>query len=217
MSKHQSDATNIVKHPTDMDKLDMLKSQHARHVNHLNTLKMQIAALRIETDHLEQYQKKFQEQILAKRQFQKDLKSLLLESSKKALNEPNLQSFPRKFLTHIFAVFIGDHKFMKSCFQADNLFEMEVQELFMKEYQSQKHNHKAKIDQKLERTRKHLAEKYEAKLDDLEEKHKSNLVILKQKCYELLQQFLVNNCKDENHIPYLNELKALYLQKTQHL
>jgi len=195
-----------------------LKSEHTHLVRQMSTLNLQTAALKIETNHLEQREQQQQQLNFSELCFNQKIKSALLNSAQQALNEEEPIAFPKHFLTQIFSIFGYDQDFTKQCHHNDELLDKEVQKLCDREYEVQELRFKEKVKKKLTSTRTKLKEKYNAKLSKLEENQKLNVLKMKQKCYEVVRQLLIENCKDEKYIKsYLKELEALYTQDTDHL
>ncbi|XP_034485242.1 uncharacterized protein LOC117790080 isoform X2 [Drosophila innubila] len=195
-----------------------LRDEHTRLRRQLNTLKLQIAALRIETDHLQQMEHKQEQLNCTNLCSSQNIKATLFNSARQALNDQKPVEFPNHFFTQIFSMFAYDQFFMEQCHHIDVLLNETVQKLCIKEYQAQELTFKEKVNKKLTSTRTKLKEKYNLKLAKLEETQKADLLKMKEKCYELLLQFLSESCQDKMYInSYLKELKTLYMQENDHV
>lgn len=145
---------SINKKSTALHKYSELKDEHTRLVRQLNTLKLQISALKIETDYLKQKEHKQEQLNLTNLCFSQSIKATVFKYAQQALNDQNPVTFPNHFFTRIFSMFVYDKCFMEQCNQVDVLLDEAVHKLCIKEYQAQELSFKQKVNKKLTDTKK---------------------------------------------------------------
>ncbi|XP_030559388.1 uncharacterized protein LOC115761674 [Drosophila novamexicana] len=203
-------------HDVALQKHSELKGQQLDLKKQLNTLKLHLAALGIENDHLEEHIHKLEQQNLQKEYFNQNIKTQILSAAKRAVDNQTRITFPQHFLVQIFAPFAEDQNFMEHCAQIDSEIAKLMHKLRLQAYQAQETKFRSVISKKKTNLQAQLVHKYEAKLAKQERAHQAKVSQLKHKCFELLQHCLIENCKDTEYIKsYLTEMKTLYEQKTQ--
>lgn len=196
----------------------VLKRDQDELKHQLNTLKMEMSALRIKSDHLEETLKKMQDQSYEELLRSQSIKPKLLEGAQRALDAQEPVDFPKEFLTTIFAVHADDANFRDHCQQIDIELSKAVMKLGEHAYQAEKHFINEIMSHKMESLREKLKNKYKAKLMRKEQEQLNNLVILKDKCFQLLEQFIIEHSRSENEQyikSFLKHLKHLYAQESE--
>lgn len=196
----------------------MLKMDQASLKNQLNTLQMEMSALKLKSNHLEENLKKMQQQSTEELRRSQAIKPKLLEGAQRALDAQKPVDFPKEFLTTIFALHADDANFRDHCEQIDKELSRAMIKLGDHAYQVEKHLVKDVVKQKLESLREKLTNKYKTKLMSREEAQQNHRIVLKDQCFQLLKQIIVDSScgEDEQYIKsYLKQLKELYAQESE--
>lgn len=196
----------------------MLKMDQASLKHQLNTLQMEISSLKLKSDHLEHNLKKMQEQSAEELRRSQAIKPKLFKGAQRALDAQKPVDFPKAFLTTIFASHADDANFRDHCEQIDMELSKAMIKLGDHAYQVEKDLVKDVVKQKTESLREKLTNKYKAKLMSREEAQLNHRMMLKDQCFQLLKQFIIeSSCgEDEQYIKsYLKQLKELYAQESE--
>lgn len=195
-----------------------LKRDQAELQHQLNALKMEMSALRIKSDHVEETLKKMQEQSHDELLQSQAIKPNLLNGAQRALDAQKPVDFPNEFLTTIFGVHADDANFRDHCKQIDIELKNSVLKLGDHAYQAEKDFINEIMIHKMESLREKLKNKYKAKLMRREQEQLDNLIMLKSKCFQLLEQFIIEQSRGENEQyikSFLKQLKQLYEQESE--
>ncbi|XP_032593562.1 uncharacterized protein LOC116805489 [Drosophila grimshawi] len=191
-----------------------LKQKQAKLKQELNSLKLQLTALEIEIDYAEENVKNRKNR--QKTCVNQNIKAEFLNAAQEALNSQTSRTFPDRFLAQIFKPFAEDANFMDHCVHFDVELAYIMDKLRMQACEAHEPRVREVINKKLPQCRSKLVAKYEARHSKMEEMQQSTMLLLKRKCFELLQQLLNDSCKNQNYIiPYIKELETLYEQQTQ--
>lgn len=195
-----------------------LKMDQASLKHQLNTLQMELSVLKLKSDHLEVNLKKMQEQSAEELRRSQAIKPKLLEGAQRALDAQKPVDFPKEFLTTIFALHADDANFRDHCEQVDMELSKAMIKLGDHAYQAEKALVKDVVKQKMESLREKLTNKYKAKLMNREEAQLKHRMMLKDQCFQLLKQIIIDSSggDDEEYIKsYLKQLKELYAQESE--
>lgn len=196
----------------------VLKKEQDEKKHQLNTLMMEVSALRIKSDHLEKTLKMLQDQSYEELIRNQTIKPNVLEYAERALYAQEPADFPKEFLTTIFAMHSDDPNFRDHCQELDIELSKAVMQMGEDAYQTEKQCINEIKIHKMKSVREKLNNKYKAKQMRKEQEDRENLVLLKDRCFILLKQFIIEHTRSENEQyikSFLKHLKHLYAQESE--
>ncbi|XP_017846667.1 uncharacterized protein LOC108602878 [Drosophila busckii] len=195
-----------------------LKSEQLNLKRQLNTLQLHLTTLQIECKHLEQQLEKMQQQKEQKQEFSQQVKIMVLQSSEQAISAQKPGEFPHRFMTKIFALFNEDETFKAHCQDIDGELAKLMHKLCVQANDAHEQASKLVRRKKLKDLRAKLIKKYENKVAKREQSQQQHVLALRQKCFQLLQDFLTQRCSNQEYLKsYFVDLSALYEEESEKL
>ncbi|XP_033233148.1 uncharacterized protein [Drosophila pseudoobscura] len=192
-----------------------LKLEHEELVRQIDTIKLNVTVLQIETNHMENKLRHLAQERELKGSFTDETKANLFAEATKALEAQTAETFPTQFLSEIFSTVAGEEELKDHFSNLDHELRAIVEKLCVDVYQLKKPTETKTVNRKIEALKAKLSKKYQKQINREEKSYKKRVAAMKEKCFDMLQQFLKINNRDTYSKVFLKELKALYEQDTQ--
>lgn len=191
-----------------------LIDEHDQLDRKVNELKLKLVVLQIQTRHQKQTIENLKLQSSQKLSFSQSIKKTIMVAARESLQSQTPDTFPDHLISQIFAPFADDEKLNDHFKNMDYELKQIVQKMCRHAYESQKPFLKDTISEKIKKLKQRLIQKYEDQLDRQKKSQQRNALAMKQKCFDLLKQFLLTDCQDEScNEDYIKKLEALYEQE----
>ncbi|XP_017139845.1 uncharacterized protein LOC108154181 isoform X2 [Drosophila miranda] len=192
-----------------------LKLKHEELVRQIDTIKLNVSVLQIETNHVENKLRNLAQERELNGSFTDETKANLFAEATKALEAQTAVTFPTQFLSEIFSTVAGEEQLKDHFSNLDHELRAIVEKLCVDVYQLKKPTETKTVNRKIEALKEKLSKKYQKQINREEKSYKKRLAALKEKCFDMLQQVLQIDNRDNYSKAFLKELKALYEQDTQ--
>ncbi|XP_052836202.1 uncharacterized protein LOC128252485 [Drosophila gunungcola] len=191
-----------------------LKEEHAHLDRKVKTLKLKLAALQIQTNYQQQRLKKLSMENSYKSKFSKGIKKTLMLAARHSLQSQDPETFPSHFISQMFEAFAGDEKLTDHFKTLDYELRKIVQKMCIHAHERQKSSLQGIVNEKAKKVMQKFIEKYENQLAKQDESQKRSALAMKEKCFDLLKQFLLTDISDQScGEEYINQLEVLYEQE----
>ncbi|XP_026845359.1 uncharacterized protein LOC113565981 [Drosophila persimilis] len=201
--------------PINLQMHHKLKLEHEELVRQIDTIKLNVTVLQIETNHVENKLRHLAQERELKGSFTDETKANLFAEATKALEAQTAGTFPTQFLSEIFSTVAGEEQLKDHFSNLDHELRAIVEKLCVDVYQLKKPTETKTVNRKIEALKAKLAKKYQKQINREEKSYKKRVAAMKEKCFDMLEQFLKINNRDTYSKAFLKELKALYEQDTR--
>ncbi|XP_022211446.2 uncharacterized protein LOC111066845 isoform X2 [Drosophila obscura] len=192
-----------------------LRLQHTELVRQIDSAKLRLSVLEIEKDYAENALMKAIQERQLKGPFTDQTKANLFDEALKALEAQTAATFPTQFLSEVFSTVADEDQLSNHFSNLDNELCDIVDTLCVENYKLKKESQEKKVKLKLEALKEMLAKTYQKQVNREAKSYQKRAAALKNKCFDLLKQFLKNNIPENESKEFLKELKALYEKDTQ--